>query len=234
MMVCLQQSIVVALKLGRSQISQWKKKYQEHGLDGLKVRPLPGAVLKLTDQQTSQLRGWLVWCDPRQSQFDFPVVHPRIGGSTVAFEESTDDPGQGGKRLPMARMRSQRPAIARHQHNRGGSPTVEAGEFRKSETGTQEGAEVYFGDESGADLPPRRHHPGPGGADTGRGGDRERKLRQHHLRGFPWADSALRGVFSRSCNATVFVEFLKKLMHDAPGPVYLILAQRFLPQGSSL
>ena len=30
-------------------------------------------------------------------------------------------------------------------------------------------------------------------------------------------------VFFGSCNATVFVEFLKKLMHDAPGPVYLIL-----------
>ena len=27
-------------------------------------------------------------------------------------------------------------------------------------------------------------------------------------------------VFFGSCNATVFVEFLKKLMHDAPGPVY--------------
>jgi DDE superfamily endonuclease len=30
-------------------------------------------------------------------------------------------------------------------------------------------------------------------------------------------------VFFGSCNATVFVEFLKKFMHDAPGPVYLIL-----------
>ena len=41
-------------------------------------------------------------------------------------------------------------------------------------------------------------------------------------------------VFFGSCNATVFVEFLKKLMHDAPGPVYRIPdpGQRFLPQGS--
>jgi transposase len=30
-------------------------------------------------------------------------------------------------------------------------------------------------------------------------------------------------VFSGRCNATVFVEFLTKLTHDAPGPVYLIL-----------
>ncbi len=30
-------------------------------------------------------------------------------------------------------------------------------------------------------------------------------------------------VFVGRFDATVFVEFLKKLMHDAPGPVYLIL-----------
>ena len=30
-------------------------------------------------------------------------------------------------------------------------------------------------------------------------------------------------VFVGGCNGTVFVEFLKKLMHDAPGPVFLIL-----------
>jgi hypothetical protein len=36
------QSIMVALKLGRSTYFQWKKKYLEHGLDGLKVRHCPG------------------------------------------------------------------------------------------------------------------------------------------------------------------------------------------------
>src|SRR5919106_2812542 len=30
-------------------------------------------------------------------------------------------------------------------------------------------------------------------------------------------------VFFGSCNSTVFVEFLKKLMHDAPGLVFLVL-----------
>ena len=51
------QSIMVALKLSRTTYFEWKKKYQEHGLDGLKVRPLPGAAPKLTDQQSSELRG---------------------------------------------------------------------------------------------------------------------------------------------------------------------------------
>ena len=72
------QSIMVALKLGRSTYFQWKRKYQEQGLNGLKVRPLPGAASKLTDQQTSQLRGWLVGRDPRQFQFDFALWTRRI------------------------------------------------------------------------------------------------------------------------------------------------------------
>src|ERR1041384_99472 len=72
------QSIMVALKLSRTTYFEWKKKYQEQGLDGLKVRPLPGAAPKLTDQQSSQLRGWLVGRDPRQFQFDFALWTRRI------------------------------------------------------------------------------------------------------------------------------------------------------------
>jgi len=62
------KSIMVALKLSRTTYFEWKKAYQERGLDGLKVRPLPGAAPKLTDRQTSQLCGWLVGRDPRQFQ----------------------------------------------------------------------------------------------------------------------------------------------------------------------
>ena len=51
------KSIMSALKLSRSTYFAWKKLYEEGGLDGLKVRPLPGAAPKLTDQQTIQLRG---------------------------------------------------------------------------------------------------------------------------------------------------------------------------------
>jgi transposase len=67
------KSIMVALKLSRSTYFSWKKSYQEHGRDGLKVRPLPGAAPKLTERQTSQLRGWLAGRDPRQFQFDFAL-----------------------------------------------------------------------------------------------------------------------------------------------------------------
>ena len=68
------ESIMAALKLSRTTYFQWKKKYLKNGLDGLKVRPLPGAAPKLTDRQTSQLRGWLVGRDPRQFQFALKLI----------------------------------------------------------------------------------------------------------------------------------------------------------------
>ena len=71
------KSIMVALKLSRTTYFEWKKAYQERGLDGLKVRPLPGAAPKLTDRQTSQLRGWLVGHDPRRVTHDARRLTPR-------------------------------------------------------------------------------------------------------------------------------------------------------------
>src|SRR6187455_2963763 len=96
------QSIMVALKLGRSTYFQWTRKYQEHGLNGLKVRPLPGAASKLTDQQTSQLRGWLVGRDPRQFQFDFALwtlaIHSDLAGACAGTEKGAPDLGECGCR----------------------------------------------------------------------------------------------------------------------------------------
>src|SRR5919205_1591736 len=66
-------AIKAALKLSRTTYFRWKRAYEERGAEGLKVRPIPGGTPKLTDQQTSQLFGWLTGRDPRQFQFDFAL-----------------------------------------------------------------------------------------------------------------------------------------------------------------
>ena len=98
------QSIMVALKLSRTTYFEWKKKYQEHGLDGLKVRPLPGAAPKLTDQQSSELRGWLVGRDPRQFQFDFALWTRRIVRDLIRLQFDVEMTPQGVGQLlrPMS------------------------------------------------------------------------------------------------------------------------------------
>ena len=144
------QSIMVALKLGRSTYFQWKKKYQEHGLDGLKVRPLPGAASKLTDQQTSQLRGWLVGRDPRQFQFDFALWTRRIVRDLIRQQFDVEMTPQGvGKLLHRLGLSPQRPLYRAYQQNPEAVQRWKQEEFPEiREQARKEGAEVYFGDES--------------------------------------------------------------------------------------
>ena len=219
------QSIMVALKLGRSTYFQWKKKYQEHGLDGLKVRPLPGAASKLTDQQTSQLRGWLVGRDPRQFQFDFALWTRRIVRDLIRQQFDVEMTPQGvGKLLHRLGLSPQRPLYRASQQNPEAVQRWKQEEFPEiREQARKEGAEVYFGDESGVRTD---HHAGTTWAPVGQTPvvevTGERKSVNMISAVSPGGTLHFE-VFFGSCNATVFVEFLKKLMHDAPGPVYLIL-----------
>ena len=113
------QSIMVALKLSRTTYFEWKKKYQEHGLDGLKVRPLPGAAPKLTDHQSSQLRGWLVGRDPRQFQFDFALWTRRIVRDLIRQQFDVEMTPQGvGLLLRRLGLSPQRPLYRSYQQNR--------------------------------------------------------------------------------------------------------------------
>jgi transposase len=153
------QSIMVALKLGRSTYFQWKRKYQEHGLNGLEVRPLPGAASKLTDQQTSQLRGWLVGRDPRQFQFDFALWTRRIVRDLIRQQFDVEMTPQGvGKLLHRLGLSPQRPLYRAYQQNPDAVQRWKQEEFPEiREQARKEGAEVYFGDESGVRTD---HHAG--------------------------------------------------------------------------
>jgi hypothetical protein len=85
------------------------------------------------------------------------------------------------------------------------------------EQARQEGAEIYFGDESGVRTD---HHAGTTWAPVGQTpvvevtGERK----SVNMISAVSPGGALHfDVFFGTCDATVFVEFLKKLMHDAPG-----------------
>jgi transposase len=216
---------MVALKLGRSTYFQWKRKYEEHGLNGLKVRPLPGAASKLTDQQTSQLRGWLVGRDPRQFQFDFALWTRRIVRDLIRQQFDVEMTPQGvGKLLHRLGLSPQRPLYRAYQQNPEAVQRWKQEEFPEiREQARKEGAEVYFGDESGVRTD---HHAGTTWAPVGQTpvvevtGERKSV---NMISAVSPGGTLHFDVFFGSCNATVFVEFLKKLMHDAPGAVFLIL-----------
>ena len=139
------QSIMVALKLSRTTYFEWKKKYQEHGLDGLKVRPLPGATPKLTDQQSSELRGWLVGRDPRQFQFDFALWTRRIVRDLIRLQFDVEMTPQGvGQLLRRLGLSPQRPLYRAYQQNPKAVQQWKEDRYPAiREQARQEGAEIY-------------------------------------------------------------------------------------------
>ena len=129
-----------------------------------------------------------------------------------------------GKLLHRLGLSPQRPLYRAYQQNPEAVQRWKQEEFPEiREQARKEGAEVYFGDESGVRTD---HHAGTTWAPVGQTPvvevTGERKSVNMISAVSPGGTLHFE-VFFGSCNATVFVEFLKKLMHDAPGPVYLIL-----------
>jgi transposase len=219
------KSIMSALRLSRSTFFQWKKAYLSRGADGLKVRPIPGGTPKLTDQQASQLLRWIVGGDPRQFQFDFALWTRKIVRDLVRQKFDVEMTPQGiGKLLNRMGLSPQRPLYRAYQQDPEAVRRWKEEEFPAIRAqAREEGAELYFGDESGVRTD---HHAGTTWAPVGQtpvvevSGERNRV----NMISAVSPGGALKfEVFFGGCNSAVVVAFLKKLMHDAPGPVFLIL-----------
>jgi transposase len=218
-------AIKAALKLSRTTYFQWKRAYEERGADGLKVRPIPGGTPKLTDQQTSQLFGWLVGRDPRQFQFDFALWTRKIVRELILQKFGVEMTPQGiGKLLRRLGLSPQRPLYRAYQQDPEAVRRWKEEEFPAiREQARAEGAALYFCDEAGVRTD---FHAGTTWAPIGqtpvvevtgeRGG-------VNMISAISPAGALKFDVFFGRFDAPVFVEFLTKLMHDAPGPVYLIL-----------
>ena len=160
------KSVMPVLRLSRSTYFQWKKLYQERGAEGLKVRPIPGGTPKLTDEQMSRLRGWVVGRDPRQFQFDFALWTRRIVGDLVREKFDVEMTPQGvGKLLHRLGLSPQRPLYRAYQQDPEKVRRWKEEEFPAIRAqAREEGAEVYFGDESGIRTD---HHAGTTWAPVG-------------------------------------------------------------------
>src|SRR5690348_7465854 len=121
-------AIKAALKLSRTTYFQWKRAYEARGPEGLTVRPIPGGTPKLTDQQTSQLFGWLVGRDPRQFQFDFALWTRRIVRDLIRQQFDVEMTPQGvGLLLRRLGLSPQRPLYRAYQQNPEAVRRVEGG-----------------------------------------------------------------------------------------------------------
>lgn len=169
--------------------------------------------------------GWLVGRDPRQFQFDFALWTRTIVRELIRQKFGVEMTPQGiGKLLRRLGLSPQRPLYRAYQQDLDAVRRWTDHEFPAiREQARSEGAQLFFGDEAGirADC-----HSGTTWAPVGQ----TPVVKVTGARGGVNMISAVSpaGVlkfdgFVGRFDATVFVEFLKKLMHDAPGRVYLIL-----------
>lgn len=219
------EQVAQTLGLHRKTVYGWLAAYREGGKDALKARPVPGRPPKLGGRELSRLYALIVGRDPRQLQFEFAlwtremvreVIRRefRISLSVVSVGRLLRKLGLSPQR-PLHRAYQQDPEAV-ERFKRESYPAIRAAAL-------EAGATVYFCDEAGVRSD---YHSGTTWSPVGRT-PVVRNTGQRfsvNMISAVTAKGALRfAVYAGNTNAEVFIDFCKRLLHDAPGPVYLIV-----------
>ena len=219
------EEVAAALGLHRKTVYDWLAKYREGSKDALRAQPVPGRPPKLGGPQLSRLYGLIVGRDPRQMQFEFAlwtremireVIRREFGValSVVSVGRLLGKLGLSPQR-PLHRAYQQDP-VAVEQWKKEAYPAIHA----EAEAA---GAVICFADEAGIRSD---YHAGTTWSPAG-----QTPVVTNTGSRFPVnmisavsAKGALRfAVYDGTTNATTFIDFCKRLLHDAPGPVYLVV-----------
>jgi transposase len=218
---------VVAQTLGlhRKTVYGWLAKYREGGKGALLAKPVPGRPPKLAGPQLARLYALIAGTDPRQMQFEFAlwtremvraVIRREFGValSVVSVGRLLRKPGLSPQR-PLHRAYQQNPeAVERWKREE--YPAIRA-------AAEEEGGTVYFADEAGIRSD---YHAGTTWSPVGQTPVVKNTGARFSVNMISAvsAKGALRfAVYEGNTNARVFIDFCQRLLHDAPGPVYLIV-----------
>jgi transposase len=219
------EEIAAALGMTRAAVYGWLAKYREGGLAALKARPVPGRPSKLSGAQLQRLYTLVVGNDPRQLQFVFALwtramVRELIGREFgVRLSEVSV-----GRLLRKLGLSPQRPLYRAYQQNPEAVARWKAETYPQLRAQAAEvGATIYFADEAGVRSD---YHAGTTWAPVGRTpvvaatGDRFAV----NLISAVSAKGKLRfAAYDGNLNGKVFIDFCRRLLHDSPGPVFLVL-----------
>jgi transposase len=219
------EDVAAALGLHRKTVYGWLAKFREGGIDALRAQPVPGRPPKLGGPQLARLYALIAGRDPRQMQFDFALWTREMVREVIRREFGVAlSVVSVGRLLHKLGLSPQRPLHRAYQQD------PEAVERWKRETypaiqaaAQAAGATIYFADEAGIRSD---YHAGttwspvgqtPVVANTGA------RFSVNMISAVS-AKGALRfAVYEGTTTAVTFTDFCKRLLHDAAGPVYLIV-----------
>lgn len=210
--------------VGRSTVYNWRKIYLESGPGALGVKYSPGRPPRLTDKQREQLRRWIVGKDPRQLQFDFALWTRHMVRDLIGREFGVDyTPQAVGNILHDMGLSPQRPLVRAYEQNPELVRKWKQEEFPAIAAAAKAaGGTLMFCDEAGIRTD---YHSGTTWAPVGqtpivRGTGRRESLNM--ISAVSMRGKIHFSFIEGNTNAANFIDYLKKLMHDIPGPIFLI------------
>jgi len=223
------EDVAETLGLHRKTVYGWLAKFREGGRDALRAKPVPGRPPKLSGSQIARLYELIVGADPRQLSFAFALWTREMVRQVIRREFGVAlSVVSVGRLLRTMGLSPQRPLYRAYQQNPEAVARWREEEFPAIRAAAKaEGATIYFADEAGIRSD---YHAGTTWAPVGRTPVvRATGARfSVNMLSAVSAQGALRfTVHEGTVNAAVFIDFCKRLLHDAEqiggGPVYLIV-----------
>jgi transposase len=220
------EQVAALYDVGRSTVFGWRKGYAEKGAEAFIVKKAPGRTPRLTDTQIARLRKLVIGRDPRQLQFDFALWTRQMVRELIKREFDIDYTPEGvGKILRGMGLSPQKPLVRAYQQNPELVSRWKSEEYPAIQREAKAaGGSIFFCDEAGIRTD---YHSGTTWAPVGqtpivRGtGDRGSSV---NMISAISAQGKLHFSFlDGNLNSALFIDYLKKLMNDIPGPIFLIV-----------
>lgn len=219
------QSVAKTLGLHYSTVYRWVRTYNKAGPDGLDAKPLFGRPKKLSQKQLNAIAKIVVGKNPLQLKFPFALWTSEMVQQLIKERyEVTLALSSVGRMLHEMGLSVQKPKYKAWQQD---SEAVE--KWRNEDypnivkQAKKHGAEIYFQDEAGVRSD---YHTGTTWAEKGKTSVIETTGARFSVNMI----SAIspRGTLRFMCSkgtvtAPVFIEFLKRLVHNSEKPIYLIV-----------
>ena len=219
------EDVAEALGLHRKTVYGWLAKHRTGGREALLAKPVPGRPPKLPADQLRRLYLLIVGNDPRQLQFEFALWTREMVRELIAREFKVRlSVVSVGRWLKALGMSPQKPLYRAWQAD----PDAVAAWKREqypaiAAEAKQAGATIYFADEASVRSD---YHAGTTWAPVGRTpvvSSTGARFSVNMISAIS-AQGALRfSVIDGTLTAEKFIDFCKRLLHDAPGPVFLVL-----------
>jgi transposase len=220
---------------GRSTVYGWVKAHREQGPEALMVKKPPGPEPKLTERQMAQLRGIVIGRDPRQFELDFVLWTRELVRDVIKRKFGVEYTVQGvGKILRRLGLSPQRPLVRAYEQDRERVRRWKDEEYPAIHAqAIAAGATLFFGDEAGVRTD---DHSGTTWAPVGRTpvvrGTGARLSVNMVSAVSAQGKTHFSFIEGNTCSAT-FIDYLKKLLHDIPGKIFLIVDGHSAPTATA-